>query len=136
MHRLSARAAAIFRARDGATALETGLVIGLFCMLMLGAIEVGRYFFTYEQLRTIVAEAARQAQINTALSGCQTGGGINNAVRQRTPFNVTGLTVCYTRSVANNVTTVAINASMNFTFLVPFFGSGTRSLNERTQTVY
>lgn len=133
---LTLRLRAALRSRDGATALETGLVMGLFCMLLFGAIEAGRYYFTYHTVRTIVAEAARQAQVNPALSGCATGNAINSVVRSRTPGNISGLELCFTRSTTNNVTTVVVNATTNFTFVVPFFGNGARTLSERTQTVY
>lgn len=130
------RARLAARSRRGAVAIEFGIIGTLFCMLLLGAIEVGRYYYTYQAVRTVVAEAARAAQVNTTLSGCQSGGNIASDVLNRTALNSTGLTVCFTRNTANSVTTVLVNASYGFNFAVPFLGNRARTLSENTRVVY
>lgn len=126
------------RRRDGATALEFGLIGTIFCMLLLGGIEVGRYYYTYEAIRTIVAEAARQAQVNPSLSGCAIGTAINSTVTARSSLNVAGLQVCFDRTLTtnNSVSVVVVNATYNFAFVVPFFTNATRPMTETTRTVY
>ncbi len=124
------------RSRRGSVALETGIVGTLFCMLLLGGIEVGRYFYTYQAVRTVVAEAARFGQVNTTITGCATGTNIASSVRNRTALDTAGLTVCYTRNTVNSVTTVNINASYGFNFVVPFLGNTSRTLSETTSITY
>ena len=120
----------------GATALEAALIGGLFCFLLFGAIELGRYYYTFQAVRTIVAEASRTAQINGALDGCATGNAINQAIVNRTALNPATLTVCLSRSTLNSVTTVQVNATYPFNFVVPFFGNTSRTLSENTVVVY
>lgn len=124
------------RDRDGAIAMETALIGTMFCMLLLGAIEVGRYYYIYQAVRTVVAEAARAAQVDGTLSGCQTGNSLANAVTARTALNSTSLNVCFTRNTVNSVTTVNVNASYPFNFVVPFLGNRNVTLSEATSVVF
>jgi len=48
------------RARDGLTAIETGLIMPLFLLMCFGLIEVGMLYFTGAALEGQVAEASRQ----------------------------------------------------------------------------
>lgn len=122
--------------RRGAVAVEAAIIGSLFCMLLFGAIEFARYYYTLQAVRTVVAEAARQAQINTSLDGCATGDSINSNVVARTVLNTAGLQVCFSRNTVNSVTTVNVNASYNFSFIAPFISNTVYNLNETTQTAY
>lgn len=144
--RPSRRLRAAIARRDGATALEFGLIGVSFCLLLFGVIEVSRYYYTYQAVRTVVAEAARRVQVDETLGTagtqvCQTGTAIDANVMARTPLNPTGLTVCYTRTVMGTLTTVQVTGNYSFQFVsIPvlnaFLGSNTRTISERTQTVY
>lgn len=49
--------------RRGVAALEFGLIGAVFFTLMLGGIEVGRYFATQQALHNLMGEALRQWQV-------------------------------------------------------------------------
>jgi Flp pilus assembly protein TadG len=55
--------------RAGVTTLEFGVVAMLFLMVLIGCMDLGRYYVIEHSLRTVVAEAARAAQVNSSLSG-------------------------------------------------------------------
>src|SRR4051812_1802227 len=69
--------------RRGVTAVEFGFVAFIFFVLLLGTVDLGRYQFTQQSLRDIVAEAARAGLITinqalalapTATPACPSGG--------------------------------------------------------------
>ena len=133
--------------REGATALEFGLIAAILCLLLFGAFEVSRYYYTYQAVRTVVAEAARRVQIDATLGAggtqvCQTGTAIDVNVRDRIALNPNGLTVCYTRSTnTTGVVTVVVTGSYGFQFtdigvMRTLFGTSTYTMTERTQTAY
>lgn len=127
----------VLRDRRGVTALEFGIVASMFFMLLLGGMEIGRYYFTWHSFRTAVAEAARAAQVeDPPLSGCLTGNALPAAVRNRLAIRTTGLQICFTRSVVTSVTTVDVTGTYGFTFMVPYFGNTPRTLSETTRTVF
>jgi len=129
------------RDRRGATALEFAVIGTIFITLLLGVIELGRYYFTVQSLRTVAAEAARAYLIRSNLdlianpTRCQpviaTVTAADLEVAARTPIlAVSRLTIdapvfesntplptpaptCTTRRVRANV-------SYTFNFVVPF----------------
>ena len=62
--RLSPRLAALDRARDGATAVETALVLPLVLALFFGIIEVGHLLWTVSALNMAVEDAARCVSVS------------------------------------------------------------------------
>lgn len=63
----SRRALRLGRDRRGATALEFAVIGTIFITLLLGVVELGRYYFTVQSLRTVAAEAARAYLIRSNL---------------------------------------------------------------------
>lgn len=130
-------------AERGATSLEFALVGSLLMALLLGAIEIGRYLFTLEALRTAAAEAARKvtvlgsANMNAGNDPCKGLSG-DLAVPSRAPFlNPGTLKVRITACVPNgDITTVTITVEHDFSFIVPFFGTGVSSISETAQAVF
>jgi len=62
------RLAALAKARDGATAVETAIVLPAFLLFIFAIIEAGLLFWTQSTLQFAVEAAARYASINTTLS--------------------------------------------------------------------
>jgi Flp pilus assembly protein TadG len=60
------------RARRGAAAVETALVLPLALVLLLGTVEIGRAAWTQSALNFAVQEAARCASVRPALCGTST----------------------------------------------------------------
>jgi hypothetical protein len=54
------------RSRAGATSVEFALVAWPFLALLIGSMELGRFFITQHSLRTLTSEAARSAMVNCA----------------------------------------------------------------------
>src|SRR5271170_7549424 len=55
--------------RTGVTSLEFGVVALLFLTVLIGCMDLGRYYLVEHSLRTVVAEAAREAWINSSIKG-------------------------------------------------------------------
>ena len=128
----------------GATSLEFAIVGGLFVSLMLGSIELGRYAFTLESVRTVTAQAVRLATIrgsqnmNAASTACTNLSGNLSGAATRTQFlNPASLSVAMSGcATAGGVTTVTITVAYPFTFSVPFFGITNRPISETTQAIF
>ena len=58
------------RSRDGAAAVEFALVLPLFLVLVLGAMDLGRIFFTINALGAAAQQAGRYAMINPRTVSC------------------------------------------------------------------
>jgi len=63
------RLAALAKACDGTTAVETALVLPAFLLLLFAIIEAGFLFWTQTTLQSAVEAAARCAVVNTTLCG-------------------------------------------------------------------
>lgn len=61
----------LLRSREGATALEFGLVALPFLMLVFGTIEVSRVVWTQSAMQFAVEKAARCAAVNASACGTQ-----------------------------------------------------------------
>lgn len=128
----------------GATSLEFGLVGSLLMMLVLGSLELGRYLFTLELVRSVAAEAVRMATLRgsrnliagdapcTNLSGSLTGAGALTPSLQASLLNVT-MADCAT---ASGVTTLSVTVQYPFVFAVPLFGTPSHPLTETAQAVF
>jgi Flp pilus assembly protein TadG len=67
--RRSAAALALLRCRSGSTAIEFSFIAPAFFLMVLGTIEFGRAYWTWNALTYSVEEAARCASINTVTCG-------------------------------------------------------------------
>jgi Flp pilus assembly protein TadG len=125
--------------------VEFALVGTVLMALLFGTIEIGRYLFTLEALRTAAAEAARvvtirgSANMNARKSPCD---GLDNGdltgVPIRAPFlNAGTLSVKITGCTTNaGVTTVNMTVSHPFSFVMSYFGAGISSVSETAQAVF
>lgn len=130
--------------RGGIASLEFALGGALLMSLVLGAIEIGRYVFTVEALRTAAAEAARLVTIRgsanmiagnapcTGLSGSLTGAGLNASYLATNNLSIT-MSSCAT---SGSVTTVTVTATYPFSFAVSALGHGRTSISESIQAVF
>lgn len=105
--------------RRGLTAVEFAIVAPVFLALLFGTADVGRFYFTQQSLREVAALAARQAMVDTTVSGCTVPA---TRVGDRTPFLIAArLTLCVARSVTNGTTTLSVTASYPFVGVLPVF---------------
>ena len=109
------------------------------CVLLLGAIDVGRYQFTMQSLRLTAATAARialTAVASNASSACAAMPS-NASLQSSTvaanpaPMLASGslnVTASCANADANGVRKVTVTATYPFKFIAPLLASGTRTL--------
>ncbi len=137
------------RDRRGASALEMSLVMPMLLLLLIGIMELARYAFTAESIRTVTAEAARLAVLGSisssaglVLSGstitsCTTDATVNASAAKRTPFiNTATLTLCVSSSTTNGVTTVIVSAQYPFSSFLPATSFLSTTISDTTQLVF
>lgn len=115
---------------SGTVALEFGLVGGLFFLLVLAVMDLGRFYLTVHSLHTVVGAAMRAAIVNPALSGCTAPAA---QVAAQAPFlEASQLTLCVTQALSSGVTTITVNASYNFAFVLPSWTNASGTLTDST----
>jgi Flp pilus assembly protein TadG len=60
------KSAGFFSARRGATAVEFALIAPVVIMLIMGILELGRFFYTRATMQFVCEEAGRWAMMNTS----------------------------------------------------------------------
>lgn len=144
------RPRSIWRNRHGATALEYAMVFPAFAFLLLGTIELGRYFITVQMVNTVAAEAARVALIDydkkNASGQSYVSSTIEDVMRARAPFlSATDLNISVTRTdyatalaeghadyAKRGMSDINVTATYPFTTVmrVIFFGRNFNFLNQ------
>lgn len=141
---LSAFSKALRHDRRGETALQFAMVAPAFLMLLLGTMEVGRFYFTQQTVRTLSAETARQALAKigqnsssnalngTSLAVCPLSSADQTAVKtnaiRKTPFLNTSTATTYTVScsISSSLYVISVSLTYPYTPIVPylsFFGA-------------
>jgi len=129
---------------SGASALEFSFVLFPFILLLVGTMELGRYYFTAQNLRTVVAEAGRQAAIDPSFgasgSGCSGGSGNTLAgsdlqkAAQRTPFlNLNDLTICVQNGSGPGTVTISVRAIYPFSSPFPILSYLNGNMGQQSQ---
>lgn len=114
--------------RKGSTTLEFALVCMAFLMLLFGVMEVGRYYFTSEAVRTVAAEAARKTMLDyrsTSPGVCPTSNAIKTYVTStlaRSPFlSATDLTLTVSCGTdGSGAKSLAVDVTYPFSSNVPW----------------
>jgi Flp pilus assembly protein TadG len=123
--------------RAGVTSLEFGVVALLFLMMLIGCMDLGRYYVIEHSLRTIVAEAARAALVNPSIKDpidLTTAG-----FAAITPFvNNANLTLSVTQpsSFPGGVNQIIVTATYVFTAYSPIWSSLDGTISESTELQY
>lgn len=114
--------------RRGVTALEFALCGPIFIMMMVGALDLSRYWFTAQSLRNAVAEASRKAMVDSTLTGCNPA-----SLAGSRPGLGNRLQLCITRGTVSGMSQLTVTGSTDFRFAIPYFGARDRSLREVTE---
>lgn len=129
--------------RRGIVSLEFALVAGILFVMLLAAIDLGRYYMTLQGMRNFVADANRYAMVSMTAGQRLCGGALLDAVGRGGA--VGGLVsaedgVCAERTevTADNITTitVTVTADVTFNFVILVFGVGTRHLRDSATTTF
>ncbi|HET6239945.1 MAG TPA: TadE/TadG family type IV pilus assembly protein [Acetobacteraceae bacterium] len=126
--------------RAGVTSLEFGVVALLFLIVLIGCMDLGRYYLVEHSRRTIAAEAAR-ARLVGAIGNIPnpTAGPYSDSFAAIAPFtNDTNLTLIVTQtpSFKLGVTETTATAFYAFTAYSPIWSSLTGKINEKTVWSY
>jgi Flp pilus assembly protein TadG len=136
--------ASALRCRRGAAASEFALVGTLLLTLLLGTMELSRYLFTLEALRSAAAEAARavtirgSANMNAGRTPCAGLSGALTGVRTEASFlNPGSLTMTMSGCATTGaVTTVQVAVAHPFAFAVRIPGLAVPALEETALAVF
>jgi Flp pilus assembly protein TadG len=103
----------------GTTAVEMAIVANALLLLLLGTLEIGRYFFVSESLRHLVGELARAAIVNPDADWSVQ----KNTFIARTgilkPEDFSTLDIGIARAPAPALTTVTVTANYRHSFILP-----------------
>ena len=116
--------------RRGSALVEFAIVSGVFMMVLVGILDVGRYEITFQSVRAASAEAARLATVAGAQAApslpagnaCpMTDSALLAGIGPRTALPDTGsLTLtCAQSASSSGVQTVTVTATYGFRFVVP-----------------
>ena len=106
--------------RRGATALEFALVANTLLLLLLGSIEMGRYFFVSESMRYLVGEVARATIIDPDAAWTDAK---KAAIAAKTPILQASdltLTVNVNRQTAPATSVATVTGSYRYQFTLPY----------------
>ena len=119
--RRSRRLAALERADDGATAVETALVLPLLLALFFGIIEVGHLVWTVCALNLAVEDAARCASVSNVSTPPATLCDTQTHMQAYAVSRVWGMTVpASTFSLSTPACGYQVNASYPFTPIISY----------------
>lgn len=130
--------------RRGATSLEFALAASVLFALLLGSIDLCRYLMTGAALRTVAADAARQAtvvggaNVNAGRSPCtglagEMTGVTAHAPQLRPAMLTVSLSGCTSLGAA---TTVLVTAAYQFRFVASVMGAPVRQIREQAVAVF
>ena len=118
------RLAALAKACDGTTAVETALVLPAFLLFLFAVVEAGLLFWTQTTLQSAVEAAARCAAVNTTTCGS------TSAIQGYAAGQATGLTITSTSfNVSQPSCGYQVSINYPFSFIVTELFSGTITLN-------
>jgi Flp pilus assembly protein TadG len=121
------RLAALAKACDGTTAVETAIVLPAYLLFLFAIIEGGLLFWTQTTLQSAVEAAARCAVVNT--TQCGSTSAIQSYAAAQTP----GMTISSSSfNVSQPSCGYQVSISYPFSFIVTELFSGTITLNAQS----
>jgi Flp pilus assembly protein TadG len=124
---IRARLAALAKACDGATAVETAIVLPVFLLFLFAIIEAGLLFWTQSTLQFAVEAAARCAVVNTTQCGS------TSAIQGYAAAQATGMTISSTSfNVSQPSCGNQVSINYPFVFIVTEIFSGTITLHAKS----
>ena len=126
----------------GVTSLEFGIVAATFMVLVIGCMDLGRYYIIEHSLRAFTSEAARAALANASLSA--SGAAMNtqaslSSLTSIVPFlDPSQLTLSITQNSYSTTTpiTITVTATYQFTAFSPVWAALTGTITDSAQVTY
>ena len=134
----------LLRCRKGIAAVEFAVVGGLFLVVMLGAIDLGRYWMTVQGVRNFVSDAERYGVVymfGNQTATCDqvitaTGRGGAVAALLRTTSSPWCVRRGETSAGAFTTVTIDVDVDVTFNFVINIFGIGSNRFRETTTVTY
>lgn len=135
----------LLRCRKGIAAVEFAVVGGLFLVVMLGAIDLGRYWMTVQGVRNFISDAERYGVVymfgNGTTATCDqvitaTGRGGAVAALLRTTSSPWCVRRRETSSGAFTTVHIDVDVDVTFNFVINIFGIGASRFRETTTVTY
>ncbi len=122
--------------RRGVTAVEMALVLNVLLLLLVGGVEVGRYYFVSESVTYLVGELSRAAMVNPDVDrNARKFNYLSRApILKAAKFQGQGgaLNVVVTRATAPALTTLAVTATYPHELKLPFLPTLANSVSAAT----
>jgi Flp pilus assembly protein TadG len=113
----------------GTTLVETAIVANVLFMLLLGCLELGRYFFVSESLKYLVGELARAAMLDPDADWSAQKSLIVARAPILRPADFSTLDVAIARAAAPALTTVTVTAAYRYSSTLPVLSGLPNSIN-------
>jgi Flp pilus assembly protein TadG len=112
---------------------------GLFFVMLLAAIDLGRYYLTLHSIRTFAAEASRHGAVMLTGSQTMTGAQLVAAMGRSGILGASpGVTLTRTETGSGAGTSVRVRVTVDhpFTFVINVFGVGATRFREDTDITF
>lgn len=126
--------------RRGTTTLEFALTGGVFLVIVIAILDLGRYVAVAQSLNTVVALTARAAMIGSVNAGgtCP-GSGVTlpTSITASVPLlKATSLCVAVTSTTTSGQTRTSVRAQYTFGFVLPAWNSLSGTISDSTSLTY
>src|SRR5215213_9339195 len=115
--------------RRGVTAVEFAIVANVLLLLLVGGLDIGRYFFVNESLKYYVGELARGVVVNPDANWSTQKYTLLSRFPILSADKFTQLDVNINRATAPAVTTVTVAARYSYRFTLPVMSSLVNSID-------
>lgn len=121
------------RCRRGITTIEFALVGATLIVAIMATVDMSRFLATRTSLRAAVSDVSRAALVNRTLGNTDAKA---RALARAPLLRSSRLTMTVTHNTAASPPNVQVSATYTFSFVIPVFGAGTRTLRASVTTPY
>jgi len=124
---------------SGAAAVEFVIIAPIFIALMVGGLDLGRYFFLQNELTSVVQDAGRFAMIRGSSSSTPaTQGNVANFATQQLRFNEAANVTFTVTFLPNNTkgSTVRVRGQANFQVFGGLFATSALTLDATSVNIF
>jgi Flp pilus assembly protein TadG len=111
----------ILRRHSGQALVELALVLPVFVLIVMGVLDLGRVFYTYEALANGAREAVRQCVLTKNMSNSQLGTAATNETGGAITITATASPGCTSNLTSGS--SVTVTAQTTFTPVTAYFTS-------------
>jgi Flp pilus assembly protein TadG len=109
----------ILARRPGQAAVELALILPFFLLIVMGVLDLGRVFYTYEALANGTREAVRQCVLTKNMTSSQLGTAATNETGGAITITATASPGCTSSLVSGS--SVTVTAQTSFTPVTAYF---------------